>query len=619
MRLAFWSAIGVALAAMAVGACDVPREKTPYQKELAVERERRRMAARVDAGAQESPQGPGEVATPRSEALVVAMDEEPDHLNPLLRISSWGRRIGLHNVYETLLVRDPKTHKPTPHLATSWTVSADGKVYRFLLRTDVRWHDGTELTARDVWYTLGRIHDSQTPMGPFRSDLINEFHQVDPLTPQEVRITLARPNSYLLDHLCEVPILPHHLSGKSQTPGHRLSRKPVGTGPFVFKSWTRAKEIRLARNERYWGAVPEVKEVVFRLIADPAKALTDLKRGVVDVLPAISRQHYPEQLTAWAKRRFQEVWFEPPGFRMFLWNTRHPMLADFRVRRALAMLTNRPRIIKEVYHDLARPLVGPFWHPAGLGDPSLEPWPFDPVRARNLLDNAGWRDRDGDKVRDLDDRAMRITLLRPVTSTVMDDELKVIVSEWKRSGVELEPVQTDWRRMLQLLKAGKFMAAALSWNGRPVEDLSVLFHSAGAQNYGKTGSLATDRLLSDMRNALSARRRAEYSKALERALWANQAVMVLHGPRVLALVHRRFQNIVVSSDWIQLGRLRIVPFEDALPGAGRAGASRPSTSAPVRESPARAPEGVPRPATRRASGSSGARRVVPRGAREGPG
>lgn len=571
MGRCLWCLLVALFAAAAGFSCEVDRKKTPHVLELAAERERRIVASRLDAGPPREAQEEAGAPASRQERVVIAMDEEPRHLNPLLPISTWGRRVALHNLYETLLRRDPKTHQPRPHLATSWTVSEDGKVYRFTLRDDVRWHDGQEFSSRDVWYTLGRIHDRQTPMEPFRTDLVNEFHQVDPLTPREVRITLARPNSYLVDHLCDLPILPYHLLGRSVTKGHPLSRRPVGTGPFRFGSWIRSKEIRLVRNDRYWGRVPEVREVVFRWIPDPAKALTDLKRGVVDVLPEVSRQHYPDQLTAWARRRFAEVWFDPPGFRMILWNTRNPILSDFRVRRAFTMLINRERIIKDVYRGLARPAVGPFWHPGGLGDSTLEPWPFDPVRARNLLDNAGWRDRDGDKIRDLNDIPMRLTLLRPVVSTVMDDELKVIAAEWKRSGVELEAVQTGWPQMLQLLRSGKFMAAAMAWEGRPAEDLSLLFHSAGSRNFGKMGSLAIDRLISQMRVALSSKRRAEYSQALERALWASQAVAFLHGPRVVMLVHRRFADVQVSSEWLHLDRIRLVPFDDPIQSEGSFG------------------------------------------------
>ncbi len=585
---------GIVLAAVtALIACDVMRDKTPFKKDLEQRRQRQRELALGDGGVVKKPDvKPPPPAAPRDKVVVIAMDREPKHLNPLLRISTWGYRIAMFNIYEPLLRRDPKTHQPVPNLATSWTVSPDGKVYRFTLRSDVRWHDGAKFTSRDVWYTLGRIHDRHTPMHPFRDDLINEFHQVDPLSPTEVRITLARPNSYLLDHLCEVPILPYHRLGRSVTRGSRISRHPVGTGPFKFARWVRSKEIRLVRNRQYWGGVPEVQQVVFRWIPDPAKALTDLKRGVVDILPQVARQHYPDQLTAWARRRFRRVWFSPPGFDMIPWNTRNPILSDFRVRRAFTMLIDRPRIIKEVYRGLARPVVGPFWHPAGLGDPKLEPWPYDPVRARNLLDNAGWRDRDGDKVRDLNEQAMRVVLLRPVTSTVMDDELKVMVAEFKRSGVELEPVQTDWRRMLRLLRTGKFTAAALTWRGRPAEDLSPLLHSAGKKNYGYMGSLTIDRLLGNMRTALSRKRRAEYSRRLERALWAQQAITFLHAPRVLMLVHRRLDHIILSSEWLNLAKIHIVPFKDPARGQGvrvglGADAKRP-TPAPAARPRARA-------------------------------
>ncbi len=555
-------------------ACDVDRPKTPHEKELA----RRRLARRhlVDGGVEVVPPGrarpraaPAAPTVPRERQVVIAMDAEPAHLNPLLKISSWGYRVGMYNVFEPLLRRDPKTGRPIPHLATEWTVSPDGKVYRFKLRRDVTWHDGVRFTSRDVWYTLRRMHDRGTPMGPFRADLINQFHQVDALSTYSVRVTLAFPNSYLLDHLCELPIMPYHLTGRSIPRGHRLNTHPVGTGPFRFSRWVRAKEIRLRRNERYWGGVPEIQELIFRLIPDPSKALTDLKRGLVDILPSVARQHYPEQITLWAKRRFQRIWSEPPGFDFILWNTRSKVLSDFRVRRALTMLMDRGRIIKEVYRGLARPVAGPFYRPAGLGDPGLEPWPYDPVRARNLLDNAGWRDRDGDKIRDLGQHPMRIVLLRPVTSRVMDDELKVITAELKRSGVELEPVQTDWRRLLRLLRSGKFMAAALSFRGRPAEDLSVLFHSTSKRNYGRLGSLAVDKLLGQMRNALTRRRRAAYSAQLERALWASQPMTFLHGPRVLTLVHKRLRGVQITADWIRLDKIRVVPFKDPAKVTGR--------------------------------------------------
>jgi peptide/nickel transport system substrate-binding protein len=581
---------------VAASGCDVDRDPTPHRKDQAERRRRQReLAAAQDGGA---PDGGVASVVPRERRLVIAIDEEPRHLNPLLEISPWGYRIAMYNVYEPLVRRDPVTHEVVPHLATSWTVSEDGRVYRFTLRRDVTWHDGAPLTARDVWYTIGRIHDKDTAMGTFRDDFVNEFHQVDPLTPHEVRITLARANSYLLDHLCELPILPFHLFGRSVTASHKHSLQPVGSGPFRFDGWTRAKEIRLLANPRYWGGVPEVQEVVFRLLPDDAKALTELNRGAIDILPQVAREHYPEQITAWTRKRFQEVWFDPPGFSFILWNTRHPVLSDFRVRRALTMLIDRPRILKEVHHGLARAIAGPFWRPAGLGDPKLEPWPYDPVKARNLLDNAGWRDRDGDQIRDQGDTPLRLVLLRPVTSAVMDDELKMMVGEFKRSGVDLEAVQTDWRRMAQLLRSRRFVGAALSFRGRPVEDLGRLLHSAGAQNHGGQGSLAMDRLLGHMRTALGRRVRAEASAEIERILASAEPFVFLHAPRVLSLVHRRLAGVQASPEWLRLDRLKLVPFDDPVwradpeprtggapgdePGAAPAGVEDPGMGAPTR-------------------------------------
>ncbi len=125
------------------------------------------------------------------------------------------------------------------------------------------------------------------------------------------------------------------------------------------------------------------------------------------------------------------------------------------------------------------------------------------------------------------------------------------------------------KRLEFVRDAGKFMAAALSYRARPVEDLSALFHSNGKRNYGRLGSLAVDKLLGRMRNSLRRSRRAAYSAQLERAVWSSQPVTFVHGPRVLTLAHRRLKNVQVTSDWIRLDKIKIVPFKDPSKKTGR--------------------------------------------------
>ncbi len=489
--------------------------------------------------------------------MVVAIYREPRHLNPALRIGTWGYRIAMHNIYEPLVRRNPKTLSLEPWLASHWTVGPDGKTYTFELRRGVRWHDGRPLTAQDVWFSLTRVQARNAALGPFKEDVQSSLQRVDMPGPWTVRVTLRVPNGFFLDALSEYPILPYHLFARNLAPGSLPSRKPVGTGPFRFARWKRGTAIELTRNAAYWGPVPDAERLRFVILEDRARALTGLKRGDIDVLPDLIREHFPSQITEGVRRAFRLVLFPAPGFSYILWNTKSPILADFRVRRALTMLIDRPRLVREVHHDLARVVAGPFWRPAGLGDPKLKPWPYDPVEARNLLDMAGWRDRDGDKVRDKDGHPLRIVLLAPVRAPLLQDELKIVSAEFKKSGVDLVYVPTDWPMMLRMLRRGRFLAAALHWTGRPAEDLSPLFHSTGRHNYGRIANLALDQLLSRLRLSRNPARRAEYSAKIERILHAYEPITILHAPVQAALVSRRLENVHLGCNWFEFGRMKV--------------------------------------------------------------
>ena len=230
---------------------------------------------------------------------------------------------------------------------------------------------------------------------------------------------------------------------------------------------------------------------------------------------------------------------------------------------------DRKRLVKEVHHGLARQIAGPYWRPSGLGDPKLKPWPFDPIKARNLLDKAGWRDRDGDKIRDKDGEPMRIVLMQPVGAHVLKDELKILSAEFGKSGIELVSVPTDWPMMKRCLGRGRFMAAALHWAGRPAEDFSPLFHSAGKKNFGVIANLMLDKLLIQLRVTRRRSERGARSARVEKILHSFQPATFLHGPVEVALVHKRLSNVTLGPDWFDFASMVVKPFSPkTLPSSG---------------------------------------------------
>ena len=493
----------------------------------------------------------------KSKTLTVALPYLPEHLNPWLAIDKIGYQIAMHQIYEGLVDRDPKTGKIIPALATSWQMEDGSKVYRFWIRKGVRWQDGRPLSVEDVVFTFNLLTMPKVNKGTFIRDINYSLRRVDKIGNRGIRIVLGQPNAYFLDHLAELPIIPAHIFYRGVSAKSRGSSRPVGTGPFRLYQWVKEESITLERNQFYWGRAAELERVRFKKIADPAKAFVGIRRHQVDLLPAISPVHYPAQITKNIKKSYKLYKFIPPQFSYLLWNTRNIVLRDFRVRRALSMLIDRKSIADKVYRGLAVPCAGPFWRPAGLGDTTIKAERYDPEHARALLKQVGWVDHDGDGIRDMGGKPMKLIILHPVGAKRGLKVLEAIKNSYFRIGIELIIVPTDWKLLGRHLRKRKFSAAYLSWRGRPYEDFSPIFHSTGRYNYAVIYSIFIDRLLSRMRRSLTITGLSSLAIQLERNLHSNPPMAFLFRPIRMSVVSRRFGNVVPTWDGFRYSRFTI--------------------------------------------------------------
>ncbi len=499
--------------------------------------------------------------------LVVAVPSLPDHLNPWLQIDEWGYHIAMHHIYEGLLDRDPKTGRLVGALAESWSSDEKGSAYRFRLRQGVRWQDGRPLTVEDVVFTFNMLTMPKVDRGPFLADIDHSLMRVDKFGPDEIRVVLRDPNIYFLDHLVELPILPAHIFFKGVNPKSRGSLSPVGTGPYRLLQWEGSDQLVLEKNEYYWGPTPDVGRVIFRRFPDAARGFVGIRRKQVHVLPRVTPAHYPDQITDTISRDYELVRFVPPQFSYLLWNVQSPMLADFRIRRALSMLIDRDRIAEKVFRQLATPCTGPFWQPGGLGDPDLANWPFDPTAARELLNQVDWVDHDGDGIRDRGGTPLRLVVLVPVNARQGIELLQILKSDFQKSGVDLVIMPTDWKLMGTHLKKRQFSAALLSWSGRPYEDFTQLFHSAGRYNYGVVYNSLIDQTLASMRRTTRLEARTEFSIRLERMLHAYLPMTFLLRPIWIGLVHRGFTNAIPTPHGFRYSQFKLAPQPEPEPTA----------------------------------------------------
>lgn len=311
-------------------------------------------------------------------------------------------------IYESLLDWEGAEMKPVPGLAASWTQSEDGKTFTFKLREGVKWHDGEPFTSEDVKFSVESIIRPYHSRGGALFGDVEAIETPDPLT---VVFKLKAPIPYFLKGFqpSEAPMMPKHkfagidlTKAASVRQADVLTKQPVGTGPFKLKEWQRGSHIILERNPTYWRAgLPYLDQVILRVLPDGAARAIAVEKGEVDLAPQ-SALPEPElqRLSKLPALETSEKGAEALGPNMWLEvNLREPPLSDLRVRQAISMALDRSKIIDVIWYGYGKPGIGPIVS----SDPNffnkkLKPYVYDPRRAAQLLDEAGFK-RGADGVR----------------------------------------------------------------------------------------------------------------------------------------------------------------------------------------------------------------------------
>ena len=285
-------------------------------------------------------------------------------------------------IFEPLFDRDPDGRIRTP-LLERWG-PVDRLTWEFRLRPGVRFHDGRELTASDVVYSLERIRDPQV-----NSPRRTEFAELDTITAVDtltVRITTKRPYALLPARLSQFSmILPDQLRGRAEAD---FFREPIGVGPFQLVELS-STQATLAAFREYHGGAPRVPRVVFQFIPEPEERLRQLLAGSVDIVTNLLPQQVESLLRGKGVRlmkrnsvRFMDVWVD----------TRSGPLARVEVRRALLHGTDVEGLVRYVARGNGR-AIATVTLPEDFGfHPNLKPYAFDPTRAKSLLAEAGYPD-----------------------------------------------------------------------------------------------------------------------------------------------------------------------------------------------------------------------------------
>jgi peptide/nickel transport system substrate-binding protein len=475
---------------------------------------------------------------------------EPGTLNAVLQTSAPEAYV-LQYIQRNLLDFDSRMNL-VPALAERWEVSADGRDYTFTLRADAVWEDGTAVTSRDAVFTIEKIVDPKVASTVFKP-VFDGLESVEAIDARKFVARFREP--YVFRPMAfVVPLLPAHRFARAGNRGFSRSREnraPLSDGPYRLVSWKTQESLTLERNPRYWGEPGRFDRIVFRIVPDDTTAYRLLREGELDedlINTAIRDRALGDSSFGSCCR---VVEFYNLDYNYIALNNRSPFFADARVRRAMTMLLDRASIVRNLYKGSARIISGPWAPDSPAYDPSVPPLPFDPKAAAVLLDEAGWRDTDGDGVRDRAGREFSFELLVSAGSAAGQEIDEILASELARVGVRARVRSLEWGSFVERVDAGDFEAASLAWSSvDPNPDPYPYWHSSQCApkglNDGCYRNPEADRLMEQARRETDPKRREEIFHRLHRIFREDApAIFVVNASQKYAL-RRTIRGLVTS-------------------------------------------------------------------------
>jgi peptide/nickel transport system substrate-binding protein len=448
------------------------------------------------------------------EVLVIGQIAEPKSLDPHAVTAVNDFRI-LVNVYDGLTRYKDGTLEVEPSLAESWEISEDGKTYTFKLREGVSFHDGSPFNAEAVKFNFDRMLDEAHPYhdtGPFPLSFffssVEEVNVVDDLT---VEFKLSESYAPFLSNLA-------YPTGLIVSPaaveehGKDFGRNPSGTGAYKFDGWEANSRVVVTANADYWDGAPPMEALIYRPITDANTRIAEMLSGGLDIMVEVP----PDSLQQFrGDESFQVYEQAGPHVWFLILNAKEGPFADKKVRQAANYAINKQALVENILQGTAEVAAGPT--PPAFAwacNESLEPYPYDPEKAKALLEEAGY---DGAEL------TFYVTeggsgMLDPIAmGTAIQADLQAV-------GMPTKIETYEWNTFLGKVNPGlegKADMAEMAWMTNDPDTLPFLalrseaWPDKGGFNSGYYANEKVDALLNEARAATDQDRRAELYKEMQ--------------------------------------------------------------------------------------------------------
>lgn len=484
-----------------------------------------------------NPNGVPSTAKNRKDTLIVGIVAPNGVFNPLFEESAFDADINdaiwaplLEVGYDGLMVSG---------IAEMPEVSEDGKKYTFTLKEGVKWQDGTSITSEDIEFTFkvlmdktytGRVERENLDVVGWKdyrdgvTDYIAGFEIIDDRT---FSITLNSANGKNIYYFNVKP-LAKHIYGVDYVQGNakdleKYHRTPFGNGAYKFVSYKDGEEVVLVANENYYKGKLKIENLIFRVVNETNQLLL-LQNGDIDIIRqgmtvTDENLHLLEQLGF-----ANAIITENLGYGYIAINHKEEILQDVNVRKALAYGLDRQSVVEAAFGGQANVIDIPqstvSW--AYPDDEDFVKYPYDPEKAKQLLEEAGWK-VGSDGIREKDGVKLSLKFLASSPNSVNDALVPIMIQNYKDIGIEVKAEQMEFRTLIEKqteAKEGKFSyhLAFLAWSLTPDPDSSAVFGTDGSSNKTLYSNPVADELLKNALNEMDQDKRRELYNELYKEL-----------------------------------------------------------------------------------------------------
>lgn len=410
----------------------------------------------------------------RKDTLVVGISKPGGVFLPYFQQNGWDGNVT--SVIFASLVSTDKQGKPIPELAEKWDVSSDQLTYTFHLRKDLKFSDGSPLTADDVAFTLTLLHDkayegeidiSQYAVKggkEYKEGKATSIEGIQVVDPQTIKITTEKVNSQAIFVLGGT-VLSKAYYGKDYKQNTSLDYlkelygKPIAAGPYKFEKYIPGQEVRFVANENYYAGKPKIPNFIYKITSGDTK-LQLFQTGEVDYTGLGTGDEILEQAKG---LEFANIQIETAAsFSYIYMNNNKPYLKDKKVRQALIYGLDRKKYVDTALKGYGTVANVPI-HPTSWAytEEGVNKYEYDKEKAKKLLDEAGWK-VGSDGVREKDGQKLKLSYFGPSSAKDSDLLIPIAKENYKEIGIEFNPEFMDFNTMLSKVNKGDYDLASVS-------------------------------------------------------------------------------------------------------------------------------------------------------------